>query len=253
MTTELRQRFLDLWAAHFPGADLPIAWFYSDTSAGAAPVRAPFASRCMIGELTRVRAGEALCFDKAGLACTGARRYLGYQQTLRPNFEYFLSCGLEGVIEGERYKKSPALVTALLEQQPAVEAPAPYIVFKRWDALTDDDEPAVILFFATPDVLAGLFTLVNFDMPSLHGVIAPMGSGCSSIVYHPLRERQAEQPRAVLGMFDVSARPEVPADRLTLAIPMPLFLRMIDNADESFLRTEAWGKVRERLHVTRHT
>lgn len=27
-----------------------------------------------------------------------------------PNFEYFLSCGIPGKLEGERYKKTPELV-----------------------------------------------------------------------------------------------------------------------------------------------
>jgi len=27
-----------------------------------------------------------------------------------PHFEYFLSCGIPGKLEGERYKKSPELV-----------------------------------------------------------------------------------------------------------------------------------------------
>jgi len=29
-----------------------------------------------------------------------------FKQELRPNFEYFLSCGIEGEVEGERYNRS---------------------------------------------------------------------------------------------------------------------------------------------------
>lgn len=84
--------------------------------------------------------------------------------------------------------------------------------FKRWDRLDEADDPAVVIFFAPPGVLSGLFTLANFDEVDPQAVIAPFGSGCSSIVYHPYRELDSDRPRAVLGMFDVSARPCVLED-----------------------------------------
>ena len=31
--------------------------------------------------------------------------YLGFSEKVRPNFEFFLSCGIQGKFEGERYKK----------------------------------------------------------------------------------------------------------------------------------------------------
>jgi len=51
----------------------------------------------------------------------------------------------------------------------------------------------------------------------------------------------------VLGMFDVSARPCVPETSLTFAVPMKRFREMIQNMDESFLITESWRAVRDRL------
>jgi uncharacterized protein YndB with AHSA1/START domain len=120
-------------------------------------------------------------------------------------------------------------------------------VFKRWDTLTPEDDPAVVVFFATPDVLAGLFTLANYDESDPHGVITPMGSGCSSIVYHPYHESLSAHPRAVLGMFDVSARPCVPTGTLTFSVPWARFVRMVDNVPESFLITGSWEKVAARI------
>jgi hypothetical protein len=162
-------------------------------------------------------------------------------------FEYFLSCGIPGEMEGERYKQSPELVREHLKHQAPLQAPATYAVFKRWDNLAEGDDPAVVIFFAPPDVLSGLFTLANFDEADPHGVMAPFGAGCASIVDYPYRELQSGRPRAVLGMFDVSARPCVPAGVLTFAVPWPKFVRMLDNTGESFLITESWNKVRGRL------
>ncbi len=96
-------------------------------------------------------------------------------------------------------------------------------------------------------MLSGLFTLANFDEPQPHGVIAPFCAGCASIVDYPLRELQSARPRAVLGMFDVSARPYVPAGLLSFSVPWPKFVRMLDDMDESFLITQSWGKVKRRI------
>ena len=54
-------------------------------------------------------------------------------------------------------------------------------------------------------------------------------------------EGKTDRPRAILGMFDVSARPYVPADTLSFAVPMAKFQRMIDNMEESFLTTLGRG------------
>jgi hypothetical protein len=104
-----------------------------------------------------------------------------------------------------------------------------------------------VIFTAAPDVLAGLYTLANYDRPDPHGVVAPMGSGCASILQYPLEETNSTNPRCVLGMFDVSARPRVPATTLTLAAPMRRIEEMALNMDESFLITASWQAVRNRL------
>ncbi len=248
MDTKFKQRFTDLWTGHFPGADLPIAFYYTDQEGRAELARPPKGHRCVICDLTRVRQGESRCFDVDAVGCGGGKRYLGFVQKLGPNFEYFLSCGIPGKMEGERYKKSPELVKEHLKHQPPFQAPGRYIVFNRWDRLTEeDDDPAVVVFFAPADVLSGLFTLANFDEADPYGVITPFGAGCASIVDYPYREIESECPRAVLGMFDVSARPCVSPGLLTFAVPWPKFVRMVDNVRESFLITETWNKVRRRI------
>jgi hypothetical protein len=150
-------------------------------------------------------------------------------------------------MEGERYKKSPDLVKTYLGNNPPFEAPGRYLVFKRWDRLSVKDEPETVIFFAIPDVLSGLFTLANFDFAEPNGVVAPMGSGCSSIISYPLAESKSSTPRCVLGMFDVSARPRVPSNTLTFSIPLNRFQQMIQNMDESFLVTESWNTVKHRI------
>jgi hypothetical protein len=89
--------------------------------------------------------------------------------------------------------------------------------------------------------------LANFDEAEPNGVFTPFGAGCSSLIQYPYLEGKSARPRGVIGMFDVSARPHVPPDVLTFAVPMPKFRRMIENAEESFLITDSWRKVQERI------
>ena len=246
MDLELKERFVRRWAKYFPVAELPIVFWYTDER-GLAEMPRPKDQHCLVCQLGRVRKGTPLQFDVDAVPCGGGKHYLGFTPSLRPGFEYFLSCGIPGEMEGERYKQSPELVEELVARMPAFEAPALTIVFKRWDQLEAGDEPAVVIFFAPPDVLSGLFTLAGFDEARPKAVIAPFSSGCGSIVYYPYQELGSEAARAVLGMFDVSARPCVPAGTLTFAVPWTKFVRMVDQMDESFLITSSWHKVRARM------
>ncbi len=248
MDMNLKEQFLERWGKYFPGAELPIAYYYTDQKSRGEKVPSPKGHRCFICELAKVRKGKSLLFDIHSIGCDGGKRYLGFTQDLIPDFEYFLSCGREGVVEGERYKKSPELVREWVRHQTPFQAPEKYIVFKRWDHLDENDEPLVVIFFASGDVLSGLFTLANFDASDPFAVITPFCAGCASIVDYPYRELQSDQPRAVLGMFDVSARYFVSAGTLTLSAPWPKFEQMANNMDESFLITESWNTVRKRMN-----
>lgn len=244
----LKNEFSTRWAKYFADAPLPICFFYSDDDAWKEHLpQAAGSHACMVCQLIQVRRGRTLAFDAESIRCGGGKRYCGFETALRPGFEHFLSCGIPGKIEGERYKKTPELVLEFLKGAPEFTAPGKYIVFKRWDELGEADEPAVAAFFNTPDVIAGLYTLSGFDAADPNAVIAPFGAGCATIVQHPYLEKDKPEPRSVLGMFDVSARPCVDAATFTFATPMTKLKTMIANMDESFLITPSWAKVCRRI------
>jgi len=246
-----RDRFTSLWRKYFGDADLPLAVFYSNERAPG-PKAPLLAGPCVIDMLPFVSKGKTLCLSSETRMCGGARRYLGFSDRPNgPDFEYFLSCGIPGKLKGERYKKSPELVRESMKRFRPFKAPKPFIIFKRWDRLSESDEPQVVVFLAEPDTIAGLFTLANYDEGEPDGVICPFGSGCSSIVYHPFMELRSPRPRCVLGMFDISARPCVRRDALSFAIPFPKFQRMVENMGESFLITDSWKAVRRRAQSIR--
>jgi hypothetical protein len=246
MNTHRKEEFVRLWGKYFPRAELPITFQYADHVGSAERVVPAAGHRCIFADLSRVREGKSLCFDAESIGCFGGKRYAGFDDTATPNFEYFLSCGIPGKLEGERYKKTPGLVKEWIKHVPKLQAPAKLLVFKRWDKLEETDEPDVVIFFAQPDVLSGLFTLANFDRADPDGVRAPFGAGCAATIQYPYLEKDADRPKAILGLFDVSARPFVSSDTLTFSVPMNRFEHLVANMEESFLCTDSWSRVRTR-------
>jgi uncharacterized protein (DUF169 family) len=242
-----KNKFLVSWEKYFGTAELPIVFFYSENKDDVRYKDLPRGWSCLISELMKVRKGESLAYNIDNIACGGAKRFLGYSEKMRDGFEYFLSTGNEEA-EGERHKCSPELVKGFEERIETLPANGRYSIFKRWDLLEESDEPEVVIFFATPDVLSGLFTLANFDELGENGVVTPFGAGCGSIIYHPYREGKKEHPKCVIGMFDISARPGVERDVLSFAVPIKRFEVMVENMDKSFLTTDSWMKVRKRIN-----
>ncbi|MFB0525612.1 MAG: DUF169 domain-containing protein [Phycisphaerae bacterium] len=247
MDIELKKRFLRLWEKYFDGTELPIVFYYTNEASEVALVKPSSGHRCIMADLSKVRTGRSICFGADSFGCFGGKRYLGFGTEVMPNFEYFLSCGIPGKLEGERYKKTPELVREIMRKAPTFKAPGRFIVFKRWDMLEEPDEPDVVVFFARPDVLSGLFSLANFDVGELNGAFSPFSAGCGSIVQYPYLEKESDCPKAVVGMFDVSARPFVPEDVLSFSVPTNKFAAMVENINESFLITESWGKIQKRI------
>jgi len=64
------------------------------------------------------------------------------------------------------------------------------------------------------------------------------------------RELEREHPRALVGITDLSARQNVRASLgenvLSFTMPWPLFLKMEQNVDGSFLQRRTWEQLRRR-------
>ena len=82
MDMQLKQDFLKKWGKYFAKAELPFACYYTDHVQDA-DIQPPAKGRsCIICELARVRNGVNLAYGKESIACSGARRYLGYSEKL---------------------------------------------------------------------------------------------------------------------------------------------------------------------------
>ncbi len=247
MQIKLKEEFQTKWEKYFSGADLPMTFYFSDGNNGVEQASETKGWSCLVCDLAKVRKGNSHCFNADSVLCPGGKRYTGYTDQMYPNFKHFLSSGIPGELEGERYIRTPDMVQEIMENYKVLPAKGKDLIFKRWDDLTEQDDPEVVIFFAKPDVLSGLFTLANFDQTDPNGTFTPFGAGCASIVHYPYLEKDTERPRAVIGMFDPSARSCVPADIMTFAAPMTKFEKMVEYMDESFLITNTWDKVRKRI------
>lgn len=247
MDIKLRDLFTILWNKHFPGAELPLTLEFREGSSGMKKVPSPDGWRCIICQINRARNGTSLVFDAHSITCAGGLMYAGYSQERSPDFRYFLSYGKPDVVKGERFKQTPEIVDNYTKIVPKISSEGKNLHFTRWDKLKESDNPDVVIFFAHPEVMSGLFSLANFDRSDLDGVICPMGSGCSSIILYPWLEQQEDEPKVVLGMFDPSARLCVPLDVLTMSFPMKKFEKIIGYMEESFLITDEWMKVKKKI------
>src|SRR4030066_1843213 len=167
------------------------------------------ARTCLFALLAKTRTeGLPVALSPSHHGCPGGGYYLGFLDTPREGIEYFLSCGIPGKMEGERDIKTPELARARFAKGPVRPAPKRYGLFTRADMPHSPADPEVVIFFASPDLLAGLHFLASFDRED-DAVTAPFSSGCGAIVTLPLAEGVRADPRAVMGLFDLSARPYV--------------------------------------------
>jgi|WetSurSiteA1Bulk_404760.scaffolds.fasta_scaffold56952_2 hypothetical protein len=260
MDMGFKQRFLDLWNAYFSGAELPIVFYFTNEERHGGRVKPPKEDfRCVFQDLAMVRRGKPRSLNINTIGCEGGKAFLGFlknpAETQGPRLRQILHQGIPGKVRVEkckdltlgRYKKSSELLDALVKPDVFLPVLTTNIVFKRWDTLDKEEEPMVVIFFASADVLSGLFALANFDEADVNAVIAPYTSGCGSIVTFPYNQLQSPSPKAVLGMFDIMPRRYIPPGKLTFAVPWPKFVRMVNNFEESFLITEHWQKLEPRI------
>ncbi len=240
MDIQLKQTFLSNWERFFGDQEIPLVFFFEDEPSGEMQEK-PTGHQCMICPLNKVRKGRAISFNAASLGCGGAGMYCGFHE-IRPDLPEFLSTGCE------RYIDTPGHAAQMIAQIPHFKAPKPYITFMPFDQLEAHHKPDAVIFFGNGDLLSGLFTWTNFGANDINAVFSPFGSGCSLIITYPRDENSKENPRAVLGMFDVSARPCVKPQELTFSIPFRRFEKMIPEMTECFFITHDWERVKKRLN-----
>jgi len=230
----------------------PVATIFTDEKPEGALQYREGERGCVIAMLTAASEGETVVFDRNTTGCRGGTAGLCYGSdygSFPGGFEYFLSTGRgEGYPEGEGYKKSPELVRTLLDALLITAVPFVYRVLMPLSKVDPDrDRPELVTFYANPDQLSALVVLANYGRASNDNVIIPFGAGCQTTCLIPYHEAQRELPRAVVGVTDISARPQVDPNVLSFTVPFKMFEEMEGNVRGSFLDRKAWKKVVERI------
>jgi uncharacterized protein (DUF169 family) len=228
---------------------------------------------CVMFLFANAARGKTAVFDRETYGCWGGGVGLGFGNvyTEFPGglecFAHFLSSGnqqwetgrqvgnameaaagrefADEFLMGERYLQSPELVKRFVDELPIQDNAFPYVVFKPLETvLPDQTIPATVVFVANPDQLSALVVLANYSRESLQNVIIPFGAGCQTIGIFPFAEGKLAQPRAVVGLTDLSARKYVRnllgREYFTFAMPWSLFQEMEANVPGSFLERKTW-------------
>ncbi|MDH3814718.1 MAG: DUF169 domain-containing protein [Acidobacteriota bacterium] len=136
----------------------------------------------------------------------------------------------------------------ILDCLPRYDVPNRYVLFKPLSETDPDENARAVIFPVSPLELAGLTTLLGSVVEGTDPLHVPQGADCLRIACFAYDQYEAEPPRAVLGMLDVDGRQVMRKrfrdDTLTLTIPMPLFLRIEQEAENSVLQIPAWSKLR---------
>ncbi len=201
--------------------------------------------------------GRNAYFDRKSFGCPGGGTGLGFGDRYE-NFpidcllstgdkEKAAKMGKAGAIlaEGERFYKNPEVTRKWVESLPMTDVPTEYVVFKPWELVTEQDNPELIIFFANADQLSALVVMADYNRGTNRSVTAPFGAACQSILFG-YAESKKENPRAVIGFFDISQRSAVDRETLTFTVPYGLFREMESHVAGSFLEMHAWQKLQER-------
>jgi uncharacterized protein (DUF169 family) len=206
---------------------------------------------CVMGLVWRARRlGKPAYFDKDRYGCLGGAFYLGFQKPQLDFITYYVSSGIPGVTEGERYLDSPQAVRDFFNTIDPRPAPARFCVFKPLSQFGPGETPEVVSFFARPEIISGLHVLAGFVTNDFEAVCAPFGADCSYIVTWPLHYLAQGRLKAVLGGWDPSARKFLKPDELSFAVPWEMFQRMARRWPESFLTTPTWANVKKKIALS---
>ncbi len=231
------QKFTTLFHEAFgEKTPLPIAFGYS----GKAAANVKQIPRCMIGAIRKVCGGEPLTLSANNVLCGGGGLYTAFAP-MQERIPAFVS-------ETEHYKQNKEQVKDYVDRLGIRMSKKPYLNFIRIDKLENLDEIEGVVFFATPDVLSGLCSWAFYDNNADDAVCTRFASGCCSIVTFAATENARGGRSCFIGMLDPSARPLIPCNELTFAIPACRFKEMLLTMEQSALFQKAYSIVRKRIN-----
>lgn len=242
----------------------PVGLFYVDEKPDDVLTMKAGKKNCVADVLMAAARGKKIVIDDETCGCAGGATGVGFGDAFDRRhhcYRYLLSGGINDVpageevklpphmIEGERFFESPEVVQMWkdslpfgpFEQKSVVFAPA-----NRWDA---EEKPKLVVLFVNPDQLSALVSMGGYRTGSAFETIAPFGAACQQIVY-ALNQCGKENPKMVMGFFDISQRGRIPANVLTLTMPYEKFEQLEEDADRGCLSSHSWVELMKTRGIT---
>ncbi|QAR33859.1 hypothetical protein EP073_10740 [Geovibrio thiophilus] len=254
----------------------PVATLWTDEAPEGAIAFGEGKTGCVISLMASAAKGKIGVTDSKRFGCPGAGVGLGYGDCYtnvfpggRECFCHFLSSGNEGFPKGEavisgmkgrapehflrhfshgeRYIKNPELTEDFVDTVGFINLDK-MTVFKPLSMVDPEKEtPVSVTFVCKPAQLSAMVIMCNYFRKGIENVKAPFGAGCHSVGILTYKEAGSENPKGVIGMFDITARKTIKKslgeDVLTFSMPYSLFLEMEANVEGSFLEEDQWKEL----------
>lgn len=204
-------------------------------------------SGCIVPLILKASTGVPLVVSEESTGWPCSAFYLGFQDTIFEGIEYFLSNKDDFWRPCERFIQNPTMAKAFVDNVHPVKSEKKYLVIKPLEDFDADEKPESVLFFVNADQLSALVFLSHYDAPeSMDRVLSPFASACMALVTLPLKLARDNEQKAVMGLFDISARTRMPKDLLSFAMPFSFLKKLAAILPESFVTTENWATVKAR-------
>lgn len=231
---------------------------------------------CLMSLFAAAAKGKIAAVTNASCGCAGGSvgmGYDGYGETFPGGedcFCRFLSSGNSGSGKGEavaevmRGKAPDAFIEEFLHGERYIENPdlvEDFISYVRVEKKTDQATlfmplskalnsgytPFSVAIVCNPAQLSALVILCNYFRMGIENVAAPYAAGCQSIGVLTYKEAEKENPRGIIGLFDITSRKTVAKSLgenvLTFSVPYSLYKEMEENISGSFLEKAPWTDI----------
>lgn len=236
----------------------PVGIYFANTTAVCDRTADPNTRNCVMPLLMAASNGQVISMDEKSCNCAGGAVGCcfgdGFSR-LNPSIEKLLSQGYgedapagmpDFMKEGERFFCSEDVARKWRQSLPYSERAYPRIVFAPLSRWHDTGIPDLVYLFLNPDQLSAIMGMLGSHSGQRFTTVTPYGSACQSILFGAEQLEQAE-PKAVMGLFDISQRYAALSNLLSLTIPYSLWIGLSQDLARSSLTTHSWHEIEKRL------
>ena len=225
---ESLSKFLEVISFNYPA----VGWYYNSEEIENSFVFRKDKWVCMFMYLKMMmNKGKRIRFSgDYDCACDGPASYFGFAE-IDDNVGEFLT-ETERVFKNIEISKAYIRETATLIHPPKGK----YLYMEKLENIDNDKKIEVVnIFPKSPPNLLKLVSLSNYDRFTNDNALTPFCSACQGLFTIPYNEKFKDNPKSVIGLFDIVAMNFLPEDIVAFSVPSNRFVEMANNIEGSFL------------------